>query len=83
MLEEIFQTRFKFEYINFIGGDPDFYQFGWRDGIHFYLDDYHANEEEIDRYILIAWSNKTKIFNGSFREIEPMLTQIENILNLN
>lgn len=51
--------------------DCHYYQFGWRYKLHFYLNDYHYNDEYGSQYILVVWLDKKMIFNKDFKEIEP------------
>lgn len=82
MLERLKELA-KFEYIKVDRGNPDLYQFGWKEGLHFYLDDYYYNDEYEGQYILVVWLDKKMIFNGDFTEIEPLIENIKEILNEN
>lgn len=79
MLERLKELD-KFEYISVNHGDPDHYNFGWKNGLHFYLDDYHYNDEFESQYILVVWLDKKMIFNSDFREKEPLIEKIKEIL---
>jgi hypothetical protein len=57
-----------------------FYQFGWKEGLHFYLDDYYENDEHEERYILVIWLNKEMKLCEDFREREPLIETIKEFL---
>jgi len=71
----------KFEYAIMSPGDPECYQFGWKDGKHFYLDDYKIPSQHEGRFILVCWSGLEMLFVENFREIESVIQKINEILN--
>lgn len=82
MLERLKELA-KFEFISVNRGNPDHYKFGWKNGHHFYIDDHHYSDEYEGQYILIVWLDKQMKFNQDFREIEPLIEKLKEILHEN
>lgn len=69
-----------FEYCIQNDGDPISYQFGWKDGLHFYIDDYLENTVHEGRFVMIIWLDKKMIFADYFYALEPLIEKIREFL---
>ena len=62
-----------------VAEDEVVYQFGWRDGLHFYLSDYFL-PDEMGQFFLICYLNKEQIVAKSYFTFNEVLLRINEIL---
>jgi len=62
--------------------DEDLYQFGFKEGIHFYLSEYFF-EDSLGKWLISAWKNKMHIISIPLKEFEEVLIEINKILDDN
>lgn len=62
--------------------DEAFYQFGFKDGIHFYLSEFFF-EDSLGRFCLNCFVNRNQEFAGTIHSFEEVIIEINKILNDN
>lgn len=60
--------------------DEALYQFGFKDGIHFYLSEYFF-EDSLGRWLFSAWKDKKQLVTIPIHEFKEIITEIKEILN--
>lgn len=70
-----------FEYCTKTTGDPDSYRFGWKDGLHFYLDDYLEDDEREGRFVGIIYKNKVMLGTFNVSTIEECLVKFKKYIS--
>lgn len=82
MITKKIKELFNFDYcITAKLNECDSYQFGWKEGLHFYVDDYYFNTEHEGQYMMVVWLNKEIKYNSPYFEISSLLTDIKMVLN--
>lgn len=80
-LEEL-QDILDWDYCKRSTPEPDevLYQFGFKDGVHFYLSEY-SEEDELGKFLLSLWKDRTMLVCKSLFTFNEVLTEINKELN--
>lgn len=65
-----------------IEDDEALYQFGFKDGVHFYLSEYFF-EDSLGRFCLNCFLNKKQEFADTIHSFEEVISEINKILDDN
>lgn len=60
--------------------DEDFYQFGWKSGIHFYLADYRTVDES-GQYFMTVWLNAENILAKPYKTFDEVVCEIKLLID--
>lgn len=60
--------------------DEDFYHFGWKSGLHFYLSDYRT-VDEFGQYYMLAWLDRKLISAKNFQTFDDVIQEIKLLIN--
>lgn len=59
--------------------DEALYQFGFKNGIHFYLNDF-IYKDNLGRFLISAWKDKKQVMTLNCSTFEEVLSEINKLL---
>jgi hypothetical protein len=62
--------------------DEALYQFGFKNGIHFYLNDF-IYKDNLGRFLISAWKDKKQVMTLNYSTFKEVVIEINKILNDN
>ena len=81
-LKELADFEYCFEQDAYIGaGGAYFYRFGWKDGLHFYLDDYLCDDEFEKRFVGIVYKDQASLGSFNVSTIEECLVKFKKYIS--
>lgn len=60
--------------------DEDFYHFGWKSGLHFYLTDYRTIDD-FGQYYMLGWLDRKLISAKNFQTLADAIQEIKSLIN--
>lgn len=80
-LNSIVDFEYCYEQDGYSGlGGVDFYQFGWKDWLHFYLDDYLMDDEYEKRFVGVVYKDKQSVGSFNVSTLEEVIVKVKEFI---